>query len=223
MITTAPIPFTLDKETHTYKVDGQYVLATSDVISMNGLSNMGAVPQKVLDHASWRGDQLHKAVELFEQGTLDVDHWVDDEIAPYLTAYMKFRNDFDFEPIPPYEKSIVYQHQGTEFLIGATIDLRGLVKGVPCVVDLKSCFQYTGAAKKQLHLRWRLQTQSYIEADEEFIESVGAPLGKMVIHCHKDATYTPYDFSAIDDSPNWDSAIRLAMLKLGNGYKMPEK
>jgi len=219
------IPFQFDKENHTYRVEGQYVWSTSDVISMNGLSNMGSVPQKTLEHASWRGEQLHRAVELFEMGSLDFDS-VPEEIMPYLQGYMKFREEYEFQAIPPYEKQIVYQHAGTENLIGATIDLRGGVKGVPCVVDIKSCFQYTGAAKKQLHLRWRLQLQSYVEASEQdgdFLESVGGVLGKCIVHCHKDGTYDLYDFSLADDSYLWDSCIRMAMAKLGNGYKMPEK
>jgi len=219
------INFTFDKEGHRYIVPGEFAWSTSDVISINGLCDMGSVPQKVLDNASWRGDQLHRSVELFEIGTLDVSS-IDESILPYFRAYMKFREEYEFQPIPPYETPTVYRHQGTEILIGATIDLRGFVKGVPCIVDLKSCFNYTGAARKQLHLRWRLQLQSYLEAteaDEQFMEALESPMGKIIVHCHKDASYTAHDFSLCDDSHLWDSAIRMAQARLSNGFKVPNK
>jgi hypothetical protein len=228
------IPFTFDQATHSYRVDGHYTLATSDILAMNGLCDYGSVPAGVLEKARWRGEQLHKCIHYFEEGDLDFNA-VPDEVMPYLRAYMKFRTAMDFEPLS-MEHALVYQHTGTESMIGATIDLRGFVKGKLYIVDPKCTYPNSGAAKKQTHLRWRLQLQSYFEGtqqDEKFwtgaydAGATGDLLGRAILHLKKDGSFQEsrdfVDFTKTDDEMNWDSAVRLAFLKLGNGYKRPDK
>lgn len=226
------IPFTFDAATHSYRVEGHYTLATSDIIALNGLSEYGSVPADVLDHARWRGEQLHKAIHYFEEGDLDLGA-VPEEVMPYLRAYMKFRTQMDFEPLS-MEHPLVYQHSGTENMIGCTIDLRGYVGGKMYIVDPKCTYPNSGAAKKQTQMRWRMQLQSYLEGtwqDEKFWESVEAacnePIGRAILHLKKDGEFSQtrdfIDFTETDDELNWDAAVRMAFLKLSNGYKKPEK
>lgn len=219
------IPFTFDEATHIYKVEGHYCLATSDILHLAGLSDYGSVPSRVLESAANRGTSLHKAIHYFEEGDLDLQR-LPEEIRPYLRAYMKFRVERDFEPIPPQEHAIVYEHEGTGQHIGCTIDLRGTVAGKLYIVDPKSTYPNSGMAKKQTHLRWRMQLQSYHEAtmiDEPFWELAGdGPIGKAILHLKKDASYEFIDFPA-DDAMNWDACIRMAQLKLANGWKRKEK
>lgn len=220
------IPFEFDEAQHLYKVEGHYCLSTSDIISLAGLSDYGSVPASVLENARNRGTNLHKAVHYFEEGDLDLSDLPDD-IQPYLQAYMKFRVERDFEPIAPQERAIVYEHEITEQMIGSTIDLRGTVQGKLYIVDPKTTYPNSGAAKKQTWLRWRMQLQSYWEAtlvDEPFWSSVTAaePAGKAILHLKKDATYEFIDFP-MDDSVNWEACIRMAKMKLGNGWKRDAK
>ena len=49
------INHTLDHETHIYHVAGEFTLSTSDVIWLNGLSDMGMIPSGNLVHAGHRG------------------------------------------------------------------------------------------------------------------------------------------------------------------------
>ena len=219
------IPFTFDEATHVYQVEGQYCLSTSDIIHLAGLSDYGSVPSSILENARNRGTSLHKAIHYFEEGDLDMGQLPED-IQPYLRAYMKFRVERDFEPIPPQEHAIVYEHENTGQFIGCTIDLRGTVAGKLYIVDPKSTYPNCGAAKKQTYLKWRMQLQSYSEAtltDEEFwTKTPDGPFGKAILHLKKDATYEFIDFPN-DDAMNWDACIRMAQLRLGNGWKRDEK
>jgi len=68
---------------------------------------MGSVPQKVLDNASWRGGiNYNRSVEtcssLETPGNVFIGRRVD-SILPYFRAYLKFREEYEFQPIPPYE------------------------------------------------------------------------------------------------------------------------
>lgn len=219
------IPFTFDEATHVYKVEGQYCLSTSDIIHLAGLSEYGSVPSKVLENARNRGTSLHKAIHYFEEGDLDFDS-LPENVQPYLRAYMKFRVEREFEPIPPQEHAIVYEHENTGQLIGCTLDLRGTVGGKLYIVDPKTTYPNSGAAKKQTHLKWRMQLQSYWEAtmvDEPFWEAASdGPIARAILHLKKDATYDFLDFS-MDDALNWDACIRMARLRLANGWKRDEK
>lgn len=226
------IPFTFDEATHSYRVEGHYTLATSDIISLNGLSDYVQVPDSVLDNAKWRGTQLHRAIHFFEEGDLDIAA-VPEEVMPYLRAYMKFRTQMDFEPLS-MEHALVYEHAGTGNMVGCTIDLRGFVRGKLYIVDPKCTYPNSGSAKKQTHLRWRMQLQSYTEGtwqDEKFWERAGeagnAPIGRAILHLKKDGEFIEtrdfLDFTECDDELNWDAAVRMAFLKLASGYKKPEK
>lgn len=218
------VPFTFDPATHIYNVEGEYCLATSDVISLAGLSNYDGVPLANIDHAKWRGHELHKAIHYFEEGDLDIED-VDGEILPCFQRYLEWKDQSGFVPIPPLEKAIVYAH--LDIHIGCHIDLRGYIPGKGLyVLDAKATYPNSGAAKKQTHLRWRLQLESYKAAthtDSDFWDSavLHEPEGllkKAILHLHPKAqqVFIPFD---MDDSAGWDACVQLASLKIANGYK----
>lgn len=212
-----------DEESHIYAVPGRFVLSTSDIISMNGLADYGAIPKAILDHASWRGTQLHKAIQFFEEDC-DVPD-IPEEVKPYFQGYCKFRKDYDFNPIGGFETQIVYEHEGTEQPVGCTIDLRGMVRGVPYILDAKSSAKQSGKAKAQKLFAWRMQTQSYTCAtafDEEWwalLDSKTA-CGRGIVQVDREGGYAFHDFGTIDDSILWDSCVRVAVAKLANGYQL---
>jgi len=223
------LPHTFDEELHVYTVDGQYVLSTSDIISLNGLADYGSIPKAVLDHASWRGTELHKAIEYYElDGAVES---MPEEVEPYFEGYIKFKKDYDFEPIGELEKQIVYQHEGTEQAVGCTIDLRGLVKGQPYILDAKTTAKMYGKALRSKCLAWRLQLSSYSEAtdcDWEWWKLTGGvdvhdPAGKGIVQVNREGGYTFHDFSQTDDSHLWDSAVRMAVAKLSAGFQIDRR
>jgi hypothetical protein len=217
---------TFCEETHTYRVPGQFVLATSDIISLNGLSDYSGIPKAVLDHASWRGTQLHLAIQYFEEDG-DVPD-MPDEVVPYFRGYMKFRTEHNFEPIGGLETQLVYEHDGTSQLIGCTIDLRGLVNGVPYILDAKTTAKQYGKAKAQKLLAWRCQTQSYVcatEFDEAWheLQGTGEAPSRGIVQVNKEGGFDFHDFGTTDDSLLWDGCVRLAMAKLANGFQLERR
>ncbi len=217
---------TFDEESHVYKVDGQFVLSTSDIISLNGLADYGQIPTVVLDHASWRGTQLHRAIQFFEEDS-EVP-LMPDEVLPYFRGYCLFRSKYDFEPLGDLEKQIVYLHDGTEQAVGCTIDLRGMVNGVPYILDIKTSAKQYGKAKAQKLLAWRMQTQSYVCAtalDEDWWRLCGSVKAchRGIVQVGKEASFEFHDFATLDDSLAWDGAVRLAMLKLANGFQLERR
>ena len=217
------VAFTFDEETHVYRVEGAYCLATSDVISLAGLSDYDGVPLANLERARWRGTQLHKAIHYYEEGDLDLED-VDGEIKPCFENYLRWKEKTGFTPIPPFEKALVYEH--LDIHIGCHIDLRGYIPGHGLfVLDAKTSYPNSGQAKKQTHLRWRMQLQSYKEAteyDEEFWaavpESMMGSLNKAILHLHPKASQVFIPFES-DDAAGWDAAVTLASLKIANGFK----
>jgi len=220
------LPHQFDEATHTYRVPERFVLATSDIISLNGLSNYGGIPSAVLEHASWRGTQLHRAIQFFEEDSAVPD--MPDEVVPYFQGYCKFRTDYEFEPIGEMEKQIVYEHDGTEQAVGCTIDLRGYVKGKPYICDAKTSAKQYGKAKSQKLLAWRMQTQSYFCAtsfDEKWWELCDSKesCGRGIIQVNKEGGYDFHDFGSLDDTHLWDSCVRMAVAKLSSGFQMERR
>ena len=224
------IAHTFSDEDHVYHVPGAFVWGTSDLISMAGLSSVDGIPSGVLNHASWRGEQVHLATEYYENGCLDA-HSIPDEIVPYFAAYLKFSTDHEVITVGSLEASVVYEFgDDKEVLIGCHIDHRAFVDGKLYTLDKKSCYEYTGAAKRQMLLKWRMQLESYLtasEQDEAFWQTAqemipGAadrPMGRMALHLHKTGTYTACDFSDIQDERAWECVVRMALLKQTNGFK----
>jgi hypothetical protein len=220
---------TFNEELHLYLVEGRSVLSTSDIIALNGLADYGAVPKANLDHAAWRGKELHKAIQFFEEDG-EVGE-MPEEVEPYFRGYLRFRNDYEFEPIGPMEKELVYEHDATGMAVGCTIDLRGLVRGVPYILDAKSSAKQYGEAKKQKLLAWRMQTQSYKCAsfeDFDFREEMGSlwsvfEMGRGIVQCNKEGGYDFHDFADIDDTENWDAAVQMAVTKMLNGFKVDRR
>ncbi|MGH7593389.1 MAG: hypothetical protein ACRELE_06005 [Gemmatimonadales bacterium] len=212
-----------DEEKHLYKVEGQFVLSTSDIISLNGLANYGSCPAAILAYASWRGTQLHRAIQFFEEDSLVPD--MPDEVVPYFGGYCKFRTKYDFEPIGDLEKQIVYLHEGTEQAVGCTIDMRGLINGKPYLLDVKTSAKQYGKALKQKVLAWRMQTASYLcanESDEDWwaLTETGEACHRGIIQVNKEGGFEFHDFGKLDDALLWDSCVRVAMAKMANGFQL---
>lgn len=228
------IPHTFDHERHIYQVPGEFVMATSDVLTLNGLCLFQGVPPSVLERASNRGTELHAAVCAYEEGK-QIPPMVDEAYERFM-AYLRWSEAVGFRCAGPCERPIVYQHEGTDQLIGATPDLMGFIGDDLYLVDLKTCFRQSGQAKKQKLFEWRLQTQSYKEGllqDEELWETWGpCEMKRMVLHLHPDCGIVERGGKRLgweqhlfpwDDSDLWNAAVLMAAAKLAHGHKWPER
>lgn len=237
------IPHQFDPETHIYKVPGEYVLATSDVIELNGMSEFGQVPPANLDFASHRGSAVHVAIHALETGC----DWEDavrgyeaengcevfETVCRRMAGYFRFRKSHSIRLAGQMERTMVYRHLGTDALIGATPDFPCYIDDVFTILDPKTVHKQYGEKAKQLKLKWWAQLQSYLEAyeqDDEFWKTTVRPdqIQKAILHLHpecgKERGCKPleYEFHVFPGDAQflWDSMIRIAEHKLRFGYKL---
>src|ERR1700679_2822064 len=57
-----------EESSHLYRVPNHFVWSTSDVISMNGLSDVSQVPLGNLEFAGHRGNAVHECIRAYETG-----------------------------------------------------------------------------------------------------------------------------------------------------------
>jgi hypothetical protein len=76
--------------THTYAWGGQHVPSVTQIL--RPLVDYSSIPEHVLEIARDRGTRVHKATELDDAGTLDMDS-VTEDIAGYLRAWQQFKRD----------------------------------------------------------------------------------------------------------------------------------
>jgi hypothetical protein len=231
----ALIPHTFDEEKHLYLVEGEFVLSTSAVIELNGMSDMSQVPRDALEFASHRGSALHAAVLAYEMDCSPEDAvegycalhecGVFDTVMERFRFYLRWRDQHELKLAGKMEQTRVYRHVGTDVCIGTTIDFPCFLDGVRTNLDLKSGFKQYGMKAKQDALKWAAQLQSYAEATdaEEGLDPAGA-----ILHLHPNCGKTGtkgealgYEFHPMPECGHlWDSMIRVAMEKLSHGYKL---
>lgn len=240
------VAHSFDVDNHLYQVPNEYVWSTGDIIAMNGLSDFSQVPIDNLRYATDRGKGVHVAIQAYEQDedvqdavrVYEIENDIDvmDGVMERMNFYLRFRDLHDVKLCGHMEQTRVYKHEGTEILIGGTIDLPCYLDGIFTILDPKTCFKNYGQAALQTHLKWRMQLQSYreaMEADDDFWHGNAAPecIAKAIIHLHpncgKKRGDTPKGFELHmfnqDESHLWDSMIRVAQSKLSSGYKLDKK
>jgi len=133
---------TLDKD-HIYRDSaGRVVPGVTGIIRACGLMDSTGWS----DYARDRGTAVHKAIELYERGTLD-SRSLSPVVVPYLDNWIAFKNQTGYRCIET-EKRVyhkLYRYAGT-------LDQIGEMQGRSCVLDIK-----TGAYQRW----WALQTASY--------------------------------------------------------------
>lgn len=141
-----------DKDTHTYLVDGEEVVNTTEILSPLHQSYKSISPG-VLELAANRGKAVHEATELIDMGE---EPEVPFEIAGYIEAYIDFLSVY--RPTWIEIESIVYNE--AEGYIG-TLDRLGYFSNDDRLnlVDIK-----TSAATRESITSACLQTYAYAKA-----------------------------------------------------------
>jgi hypothetical protein len=232
------VPHTFDAEKHLYLVPERFTLSTTTVLKLNGLGIPPAViPNQTLDNAKMRGKQLDAAIQAYEEDRAIPE--MGEEAYGCFMSYLRWKEDVGFRVCGPIQKSMVYQHEGTDFLVGMTPDIIGTIGNDSdsiWIVDTKACFRQSGKAQMQKAFDWRLQLQGYSEglaqADELWETWGPRVIRKMVLHLNEECGivkrgaprtgYEQYVFPG-DDSELWHAALVMAMAKLANGHKLPDR
>ena len=102
-------------DTHTYTVDGEEFPSVSEISRFASREIYGDVMQYNLDNACSRGSAVHKATEILDKYSKCE---CDEDIVPYVQAYIKFRKDFGIGDYFAIEKAIANE----ELKYAGTID-----------------------------------------------------------------------------------------------------
>lgn len=101
--------------THTYTVDGEEFPSVSEISRFASREVYGDVSQFNLDNACSRGSAVHKATEILDKyGKVECD----EDIVPYIQAYVQFRKDFGISDYAYIEKPLANE----ELKYAGTVD-----------------------------------------------------------------------------------------------------
>ena len=167
---------------HTYTLDGEEVPSVSQLCRFLSREIYGTVAQYTLDRAADRGTRVHKACEALDvYGKVNVT----EDIAPYVTAYLKFRQEHEVA-WSMVERSLAHPKER----YAGTIDRYGTLDGRKALVDLKTTYTvHKPMATAQLNLyRW-------------MVEEEGHAVDKLyILHLKKDG-YKLVEIEKRDDVP----------------------
>ncbi len=179
---------------HKYALEDEVLPSVSELCRFLSREIYGDVAQWRLDQAAERGTKVHKACEVLDKfGSVDVQ----DDILPYIQAYLKFRREHDAQ----WEKIEFASYHPKDRYAG-TIDRYGLLDGVPTILDIKTSYVvHKPLCAGQLNLYRRM-----MQANGFLVEKL------YILQLKKDGTYKFHPF-------NVDDAIPDALLTLHNTLK----
>lgn len=172
---------TFDEARHTYHLAGRRlpnVTSVTDSLLREYLS----VPADVMERARDRGTAVHLATQLHDEGDLDEDG-LPPEIAPYLDAWKRLREETGFEPTAIEERvySATYSYAGTLDRVGTFARLKGVRPTAVCLLDIKATAALMPAAAPQ--------TAAYARAWDEHRPRAEHIKHRFVAHLRGDGTY----------------------------------
>ena len=125
-------------DTHRYTVDGDEVPSVSEIIRFLTREVYNDTPQYFMDGAAARGTLVHRATESIDKyGTVECE----DDIAPYIQAYVQFLKD----KTPEWEK--IEWPICNEKKYAGTVDRYGELDGKRVVLDIKTTQSISGMHK----------------------------------------------------------------------------
>lgn len=140
---------TFDEPTHTYRLDGEVIPSVTTLLSP--LTEYAGIPKAVMEKAAERGNNVHKACEMFLWGTLDED-LLDEEYVPYLSAFKQFMDDTGFV-VELIEERVFHK----KLRYAGTVDLGGVFPGLGrrtkshrAIIDIKTTFKLMRSVGPQL-------------------------------------------------------------------------
>lgn len=137
-----------DAEAHRYSLDGRILPSVTQVLDVLGAYD--GVPESMLKRARRIGQDVHTAIELIEEGTLD-DASVEADTWEFVTQYSMWRART--RPVVLACEGMVFDDV---FGFAGTIDLYAMIDGAPWLLDIKT--------PAQAQRTWPLQLWAYLEA-----------------------------------------------------------
>ncbi len=146
------------------------MLSVSNILRAAGVSpSFDGIPPAILETARQRGEAVHRAIELMEQGDLD-ESSLDERIMPYVMAHKAFVRDSGYRVVAT-EEMVTHPTLGYR----GRLDSRGWLHRVRTVLDQK--------ATATIHPAVGVQSAAYALALEEPHRALAA------VHLRRDGTY----------------------------------
>ncbi len=120
-----------EENNHEYKRNGVIIPSVSQIIG-DILINLDFISKELLEEKADLGKKIHKTTELYDRGNLNSNS-LHPILRNYLNSWIKFRKDFDFEPI---EIELMGFHPLYNY--GYRIDRIGMSKKDKVLLDIKS-------------------------------------------------------------------------------------
>ena len=201
---------------HVYRnVSGLRVPSATQALAFVGLVDFSRVAPDVLQRKRLIGIATHAACEFIdspEKGELD---WgtVDEAVVPYVIAYENFCSEMQFKA-EAIEEAGVGKVFGME--VGYRIDRRGMLGGIPAIVEIKTAYKE--------EVSWPLQLAAY----EMFSPKLDPKKTtyknylRLAVQLKKNGQYKvcgPYEKPT--DQKHFLSALSLSWLKINSRFALP--
>lgn len=163
-------------ESHSYTVDGQELPSVSELTRFISRELYSDINQTVLDRAADRGTRVHKVTEALDKyGEAECD----DDILPYLQAYLEFRKKHKCE-WQHIEKAMYHP----DLLYAGTLDRIGTMDGENVILDIKTTSQiHTVSVTAQLTLYKMMAEANGFEVTKLYViqlKKTGKPVLKEI-------------------------------------------
>jgi hypothetical protein len=186
---------TFDAENHIYYADGYPIPSVTQALGSAGIINT----EFFTEEARERGTYVHKAVELYHKGGLNISS-LDSVIRPYFEAYLDFLKMTNFRPL--YVEKLVFD---PVYQYGGTLDLVGPLSGNMSIIDIK-----TGAAQ-----RWTgAQLAAYRAALHKTV-NIEPIVGKYALELRSNGKWSLKPFTSTRDFDVFLAALTINNFKAG--------
>lgn len=183
-------------------------MRVTEILKGAGLVDFSSVNETVLEAASNFGIAVHKATELWDKGTLDINS-LSEPLIPYLEAWKKFRKDYNIDYKPEEIERKLYSKKW-DFEGTPDRDPKE-IKGEFVLPDIKSSTTMLPSVA--------IQTAAYQALYEEnFDYKIKQRWGIQLL---PDGTYKIHIYKNLSDNTIFFSALNVYRWKKENGLWKP--
>lgn len=196
-----------DATTHTYYLDDEQIPCVSDIIAPVQEDSMASIPPDVLANAARRGTEVHELTQAIDYGLELEGEEVQDDLKPYVDAYVKFLLDHDEIKWDGVESMVCSTH--TPVTYAGTVDRWMYRDGQLTILDIKTVQTATPLQKLSLCL----QTKAYELAIREWHHIPQDAICKRYgLYLLKDGKYRLFDCETFEEKDGIDPARILSWL-----------
>lgn len=190
-----------NEEKHEYTFNGAVVPSVTQILKAGGVCpDFSMIRQDVLERKRHIGVNIHKAIELYNRGTLDASS-IKGELSGYFDGFLLFRKEHDYTTLMSEMRMHhkVYGYAGTP-------DDYGLLDGHKSVLDTKCVYTLGDSVGPQ--------TAAY----KQLLGHNGFPSKKRyALQLKPDGTYNLIEYKSREDIQVFNSALTLFNWRSNHG------